>query len=98
MCMRMHAVTGVKTPPRRDSPFIGGGSGNEWWNNLWQQPNRNWILIGCAAGALGLLSLYNNSSREITWQEFRVKYLEQGEVNIICLCAFGHLNTCICTG
>ena len=85
----MFCYVGTNTPPKRESSFTGGGSSNEWWNNMWQQPNRNWILVGCAAGALGLLSLYNSSSKEITWQEFRVKYLEQGEVGInfalICL-------------
>ena len=87
----MHVLVGINTPPKRDSSFTGGGSGNEWWNNMWQQPNRNWILVGCAASALGLLSLYNSSSREITWQEFRVKYLEQGEVGIIfMICLIGY--------
>lgn len=72
---------GIKTSPRKESSFGGRSSGNEWWNNIWQPTNRNWILVGCAAGALAMLSLYNSSSREITWQEFRVKYLEQGEVD-----------------
>ena len=72
----------IKAPPRKDGSFGTGGSGNEWWNNIWQPPNRNWILVGCAAGALAMLSLYNSSSKEITWQEFRVKYLEQGEVSM----------------
>jgi len=82
----------IKTPPKKDSFFSGGGSSaNEWWNSIWQPPNRNWILVGCAAGALGMLSLYNSSSKEITWQEFRVKFLEQGEVNMhiyVCLHGF----------
>lgn len=76
-------LAGKKIPPKKDNSFGGGGSGNDWWNNLWQPPNRNWILVGCAAGVLGMLSLYNSSLKEITWQEFRVKYLEQGEVSII---------------
>ena len=85
--MKEYYLIEIKTPLKKDSSFGGGSSGNEWWNNIWQPPNRNWILVGCAAGALGMLSLYNSSSREITWQEFRVKYLEQGEVNIfLCAC------------
>ena len=93
MNYKENIVIEIKAPPRKDGSFSSGGSGgggsfgsgggnNEWWNNIWQPPNRNWILVGCAAGALAMLSLYNSSSREITWQEFRVKYLEQGEVSM----------------
>ncbi|XP_065913432.1 mitochondrial inner membrane m-AAA protease component AFG3L2-like [Dysidea avara] len=68
--------------PKKDSSSGGGGTdGNDWWNSLFQPPNRRWLLYGGVAVAIAFLTTYNtNSGKEITWQEFRVKYLEQGEV------------------
>ena len=68
---------------KKESSSGGGGTdGNDWWNFLFQPPNRKWLLYGGVAAAIAFLTTYNtNSGKEITWQEFRVKYLEQGEVS-----------------
>ena len=73
-----------KANTKKESSSGGGGGtdGNDWWNFLFQPPNRKWLLYGGVAAAIAFLTTYNtNSGKEITWQEFRVKYLEQGEVS-----------------
>ena len=68
--------------PKKDKSSGGGGDAEDWWKFLSQPPNRKWLLYGGVAVAITLLTSYNSSSgKEITWQEFRVKYLEQGEVS-----------------
>ena len=69
----------------------GGGDdnkppGGDWWRNF-RDINPQGFAIGVALAAVGALILMNASrmeSSEINWQEFRTKYLERGEVLLIC--------------
>lgn len=43
----------------------------------------NWLLIGLSAGVVYLMMSSPAPTREISWQEFRRKYLERGEVGVV---------------
>jgi AFG3 family protein len=82
-----------KAPPDKKSPPSGGGGpsggsggGGNWFNSDWWEDmmkNRgNWWALGVSA--LIIYFLYYGPSgqrKEISWQEFRTKYLDTGEVN-----------------
>ena len=39
-----------------------------------------WVPFGLALGAAYFLTRSSNQSRQISWQEFRISYLEKGQV------------------
>ena len=65
----------------------GGGGGRNWYNSEWWQGfmngGGNWLLIGLSAGVVYLMMSSPTPTREISWQEFRRKYLERGEVGVV---------------
>ena len=60
--------------------------GEEWFGKKWfeeaMQPQNRGTMIGIAlAAAAGYMLMQSSShSRQISWQEFRINYLEKGEV------------------
>ncbi|XP_066923606.1 mitochondrial inner membrane m-AAA protease component AFG3L2-like [Clytia hemisphaerica] len=72
--------TGKKPSGSSNSGGSGGGKkGKEWW----QEEENKRLLIMTASGLLAmyLLSGSSSSMREINWQDFRINYLERGEVD-----------------
>lgn len=64
---------------------VGRGGGGNWYNSEWWQGFMNggggsWLLIGLSAAVVYLLVSGPTPTREISWQEFRRKYLDRGEV------------------
>ena len=67
-------------------PDPGGKKGWEWFNKDWfkevMQPQHRitWLSLAGAAAAWYMLTRSSEEHRQISWQEFRTSYLEQGEV------------------
>ena len=64
---------------------MGRGGGGNWYNSEWWQGFMNggggsWVLIGLSAAVVYFLVSGPTPTREISWQEFRRKYLDRGEV------------------
>ena len=62
----------------------GGSGGGNWFNSEWWQQfmngGGNWVVIGLSAAVLYLMMSGSAPTKEISWQEFRRKYLDRGEV------------------
>ena len=41
----------------------------------------NWVVIGLSAAVVYFMMSGSTPTREISWQEFRRKYLDRGEVS-----------------
>jgi FtsH Extracellular. len=54
-------------------------SGKEWWQE--EENKRLLLMTGSGLLVMYLLSGPSNSMREINWQDFRINYLERGEVD-----------------
>ena len=71
---------------RGGKPDPGGKKGWEWFNKDWfkeaMQPQHRmtWLSLAGAAAAWYMLTRSPEEHRQISWQEFRTSYLEQGEV------------------
>jgi len=73
--------TGGGKPGSGGSSGGDGKGGKDWWKEILE--NQQNLLIGAAAlaGASYFLLAGPNSSKEINWQEFRVNYLDRGDVD-----------------
>lgn len=62
----------------------GKNNGWEWFNRIYQEalkPENRFTLFAMVGAGIGAMFLLNNDSRqEISWQEFRTHFLEQGKV------------------
>lgn len=65
----------------------GGGSGGkkdgkEWWQEFLEANQQNIMLFsGAALFGSYIIMRSSSPSKEINWQEFRIGYLEKGEVD-----------------
>ena len=69
-------------PNKNTSGSSGGGGkkGKEWWQD--EENKRLLIMTGSGLLAMYFLSMGSGASlREINWQDFRINYLERGEVD-----------------
>ena len=91
-------------PASKDKEKERKGDEREFEMKLEFDPKKwtSWLPL-VAAGALGYwLTRSSERSHQITWQEFRVNYLEKGEVSVLLLlCFLSHLtcglrSVCVC--
>jgi len=74
--------SGSGGPNKNTSGSSGGGGkkGKEWWQD--EENKRLLIMTGSGLLAMYFLSMGSGASlREINWQDFRINYLERGEVD-----------------
>ena len=69
-----------------EQPPSSGRGGKDWFNKNWFeeifQPQNRGTLVGVAlATATGYVLMQSSTtSHQISWQEFRISYLDKGEV------------------
>ena len=73
--------TGGGRPESGGSSGGDGKGGKDWWKEILENQQNLLIGIAALAGAGYFLLGGPNSSREINWQEFRVNYLDRGDVD-----------------
>lgn len=92
----------AKTSDKSSSSAKGRDKdGNDWFGKAWfeeaLQPQNRGTFVGVAlAAAAGyMLMMSSGNNRQISWQEFRINYLEKGEVNLVTsiLCMHIHVLT-----
>ena len=65
------------------------GKRGDWMNKKWleeamkPQHRGTWLSLALAVGAGYMLTHSSGNGRQISWQEFRTRYLETGEVRKI---------------
>lgn len=60
----------------------GGKNGKEWWQEFLESNQQNILLMTGTGFVMAYLLMRSQTPmKEINWQEFRMNYLERGEVD-----------------